>query len=80
MTEQSDIDVIKQRKLEGLNVPLTNEVQAKTTSTYLEYVQLVHNALPELDFDELDTSTTMPVILLLLKGAFTLIILSPGSG
>ncbi|NMJ87085.1 MAG: type 2 isopentenyl-diphosphate Delta-isomerase [Thaumarchaeota archaeon] len=58
MTEQSDIDVIKQRKLEGLNVPLTNEVQAKTTSTYLEYVQLVHNALPELDFDELDTSTT----------------------
>lgn len=58
MTEQSDIDVIKQRKLDGLKIPLSKEVQAKTTSTYLEYVQLVHNALPELDFDEIDTSTT----------------------
>ena len=57
MTEQSDIDVIKQRKSDGLKIPLSNEVQAKTTSTYLEYVQLVHNALPELDFDEIDTST-----------------------
>jgi len=58
MTEQSDIDIIKQRKLDGLKVPLNKEVQAKTTSTYLEYVQLVHNALPELNFDEIDTSTT----------------------
>ncbi|MGH9909061.1 MAG: type 2 isopentenyl-diphosphate Delta-isomerase [Nitrososphaerales archaeon] len=58
MTEQSDIDVIKQRKSDGLKIPLSKEVQAKTTSTYLEYVQLVHNALPELDFDEIDTSTT----------------------
>ncbi|MEM2759829.1 MAG: type 2 isopentenyl-diphosphate Delta-isomerase [Nitrososphaerales archaeon] len=58
MTEQSDIDIIKQRKLDGLKIPLNNEVQAKTTSTYLEYVKLVHNALPELDFDEICTSTT----------------------
>ncbi|MEE8133110.1 MAG: type 2 isopentenyl-diphosphate Delta-isomerase [Nitrososphaerales archaeon] len=58
MTEQSDIDIIKQRKLDGLKVPLNEEVQAKRTSTYLEYVKLVHNALPELDFDEIETSTT----------------------
>ena len=58
MTEQSDIDIIKQRKLDGLVIPLSKEVQAKTTSTYLEYVTLIHNALPELDFDGIDTSTT----------------------
>ncbi|MFQ5940641.1 MAG: type 2 isopentenyl-diphosphate Delta-isomerase [Nitrososphaerales archaeon] len=58
MTRQSDIDIIKERKLEGLKVPLSREVQAKTTSTYLEYVQFIHNALPELNFDEIDTSTT----------------------
>lgn len=58
MTKQSDIDIIKQRKLDGLKIPLDKEVQAKTTSTYLEYVKLVHNALPELDFDQIDTSTT----------------------
>ncbi|MFQ5969425.1 MAG: type 2 isopentenyl-diphosphate Delta-isomerase [Nitrososphaerales archaeon] len=58
MKEQSDIDIIKQRKLEGLKIPLSKEVEAKTTSTYLEYVQLIHNALPELDFDDIDTSTT----------------------
>jgi isopentenyl-diphosphate delta-isomerase len=58
MSEQSDIDIIKQRKRDGLTIPLSKEVQAKTTSTYLEYVTLVHNALPELDFDEIDTSTT----------------------
>jgi len=57
VSEQSDIDIIKQRKLDGLTIPLSKEVQAKTTSTYLEHVTLIHNALPELDFDEIDTST-----------------------
>jgi isopentenyl diphosphate isomerase/L-lactate dehydrogenase-like FMN-dependent dehydrogenase len=50
----SDIEIIKQRKREGIKIPLNNDVQAKTTSTYLEYVKLVHNALPELDYDEID--------------------------
>jgi isopentenyl-diphosphate delta-isomerase len=54
----SDIEIIKQRKREGIKIPLNNDVQAKTTSTYLEYVKLVHNALPELDYDEIDISTT----------------------
>jgi isopentenyl-diphosphate delta-isomerase len=58
MGEQSDIDIIKQRKLDGLIIPLKKEVQARTTSTYLEHVTLIHNALPELDFEEIDTSTT----------------------
>ena len=53
-----DIEIIKQRKKEGIEIPLRRNVQAKTASTYLEYVKLVHNALPELDYDDIDTSTT----------------------
>jgi isopentenyl-diphosphate Delta-isomerase len=54
----SDIEIIKQRKREGIEIPLNKDVQAKTTSTYLEYVKLIHNALPELEYDEIDISTT----------------------
>ncbi|MCI0563553.1 MAG: type 2 isopentenyl-diphosphate Delta-isomerase [Nitrososphaera sp.] len=53
----SDIQVIKQRKRDGIEIPLHKNVQAKTISTYLEYVRLVHNALPEMDYDEIDTTT-----------------------
>ncbi|MDQ4015719.1 MAG: type 2 isopentenyl-diphosphate Delta-isomerase [Thermoproteota archaeon] len=56
--KSSDIEVIKQRKKEGIDIPLQKNVQAKTTSTYLEYVRLVHNALPEVDYDDIDTSMT----------------------
>ena len=54
----SDIEIIRQRKREGIEIPLNKDVQAKTASTYLEYVKLIHNALPELDYDEIDISTT----------------------
>lgn len=54
----SDIALIKQRKKDGIDIPLNRDVQARTASTYLEHVKLVHNALPELDYDEIDTSTT----------------------
>lgn len=54
----SDIELIKQRKKDGIEIPLQKDVQAKTTTTYLEYVRLVHNALPELDLDEINLSTT----------------------
>ena len=56
--ESTDIEIIKQRKREGIDIPLQTNVQAKTTSTYLEYVRLVHNALPEVDYDDIDTSIT----------------------
>ena len=58
LDNSSDIEVIKQRKKEGIDIPLQKNVQAKTTSTYLEYVRLVHNALPEVDYDDIDTSMT----------------------
>ncbi len=54
----SDISVIKQRKKDGIEIPLQKNVQAKSTSTYLEHVRLVHNALPEMNFDDIDTSTS----------------------
>ena len=53
----SDIEIIKQRKKDGIDIPLNNNVQARSTSTYLEHVKLIHNALPELDYDDIDTST-----------------------
>lgn len=54
----SDIQLIKQRKKDGIEIPLHKDVQAKTATTLLEHVRLVHNALPELDYDEIDLSTT----------------------
>ena len=52
----SDIEVIKQRKKEGIVIPLTKNVQAKESSTYLEYVKLIHNALPEIDYEAVETT------------------------
>jgi len=54
----SDISVIKQRKKDGIEIPLQKNVQAKSTSTYLEHVRLMHNALPEMNFEDIDTSTS----------------------
>jgi len=54
----SEIEIIKQRKRDGIDIPLQKDVQAKTTSTYLEYIKFIHNALPELNYSDIDTSTT----------------------
>lgn len=56
MMEDKDVEIIKQRKRDALNIPLKKEVQYKEVTTYLEYVTLIHNALPELNLDEIDTS------------------------
>jgi isopentenyl-diphosphate delta-isomerase len=52
----SELETIKIRKKNGIDIPLKKGAQAKTSSTYLEYVRLVHNALPELDYADVDTS------------------------
>jgi isopentenyl-diphosphate delta-isomerase len=54
----SEIEIIKQRKKDGIDIPLKKDVQAKTTSNYLEYIRFIHNALPEIDYNDIDTSTT----------------------
>jgi len=48
-------DVIK-RKEEGINVILDGNVQARQGSTLLECVHLVHDALPEMNMDDVDLS------------------------
>jgi isopentenyl-diphosphate Delta-isomerase len=52
----SELETIKTRKRDGIDIPLKKGAQAKTTSTYLEYVRFVHNALPELDYTDIETS------------------------
>jgi isopentenyl-diphosphate delta-isomerase len=54
----SDLKIISQRKKEGIEIPLQRNVQARSASTYLEFVKFIHNALPEIDYDEISTSTT----------------------
>lgn len=56
--KEDEKEVIAKRKLDGLKIPLERNVQARTTSTLLECVHLIHNALPEIDFNSIDTSTT----------------------
>jgi isopentenyl-diphosphate delta-isomerase len=51
------IDQIKRRKREGIEIPLNENIQGRTTSNYLEYVKLLHNALPEINYDQIDLST-----------------------
>ncbi len=52
-----DLEIIKRRKKEGIDIPLHKDVQAKSTSTHLEDIKFVHNALPEFDYEEIDIST-----------------------
>ena len=53
---RSELETIKNRKKEGIDIPLKKGAQARTTSTYLEYVRFVHNALPEIDYTDIETS------------------------
>lgn len=56
-SKNPEIDLITKRKKEGIDIPLTNNVQSRIVSNYLEYVKFIHNALPEIDFDEIQTNT-----------------------
>jgi isopentenyl-diphosphate delta-isomerase len=50
---------ISQRKREHLDLCATGPVGFRDTTTLLECVRLVHDALPELSLDDLDTSTVV---------------------
>jgi len=60
LSEDSEdfVEQIKKRKREGIEIPLKENVQGRKNSTYLEYVKLLHDALPEINFDEINLSTT----------------------
>lgn len=48
-----------QRKKDHIEICLREEVEFKTKTTLLEDVELIHNCLPELWLDEIDTSVTI---------------------
>jgi isopentenyl-diphosphate delta-isomerase len=50
---------ISQRKADHLDLAVDGDVGFKQTSNLFECVRLVHDALPELDFDCIDLSTTL---------------------
>ncbi|NCJ05950.1 type 2 isopentenyl-diphosphate Delta-isomerase [Synechococcales cyanobacterium C] len=49
---------IQDRKAEHLRICLDDKVQCQEVTTGLEYYQFSHCALPELDFEEIDLSTS----------------------
>ena len=47
---------ISRRKAEGIRIVSEEAVESRTSSTLFEHMHLVHNAIPELDFTEIDIS------------------------
>jgi len=50
---------IKQRKADHLDLCATDEVAFKGRTTLLEHVRLVHQSLPDIDLDAIDTSVEL---------------------
>ncbi|MCX8188860.1 MAG: type 2 isopentenyl-diphosphate Delta-isomerase [Nitrososphaeria archaeon] len=50
-------DQIRKRKVDHLSICLKKDVECKNITTGLEYVYIVHNALPEIDLDDVNTSS-----------------------
>ena len=54
---EKQIEMIKKRKKEGIDIPLKEKVQGKETTTLLEDVYLIHNALPEINIEDIKLDT-----------------------
>ncbi len=52
-------DSIQERKLDHLSLCAEREVDYRSRSTLLEHVELLHQALPELSWDEIDPSVEL---------------------
>jgi isopentenyl-diphosphate delta-isomerase len=50
---------ISQRKVDHLDLAISGDVGFKQTTTLFECVRLVHNAVPEVDVEAIDLSTTL---------------------
>jgi isopentenyl-diphosphate delta-isomerase len=50
---------INQRKTEHIKLCLTEQVEGVNKTTGLEGITFIHNALPEIDFNEIDLSSTL---------------------
>ena len=76
---KSALTKTQQRKKEHLELCLDTESVSSATGTGFEAYRFVHNALPELDIDELDLSTTFlgkrlkaPILISSMTGGFDL--------
>ncbi|MBA2268635.1 MAG: type 2 isopentenyl-diphosphate Delta-isomerase [Nitrosopumilus sp.] len=54
---EKQVEIIKKRKKEGIDIPLNEKVQGKETTTLLEDVYLIHNALPEINIEDIKLNT-----------------------
>jgi len=54
---EKEVEMIKKRKKEGIDIPLNERVQGKETTTLLEDVYLIHNALPEINIEDIKLNT-----------------------
>jgi isopentenyl-diphosphate delta-isomerase len=57
-SKEAKIDLIMKRKEEHIQICLDDPVQAKNAKTLFGDVKLINNSLPEIDFEDIDTSTT----------------------
>src|SRR4051812_22639070 len=51
-------DPISQRKSEHIQITLNEQVTGNTITTGFEKVRFIHNALPEIDFNDITINTT----------------------
>jgi isopentenyl-diphosphate Delta-isomerase len=58
LSSDEQIEQIRKRKKEGIDIPLKQKVQGRENSTLFEDILLMHNALPEIDYDQIDLTTT----------------------
>lgn len=52
-------EIVEQRKAEHIRINLEEDVSFKALTTHLEQYFFLHQALPELDLSQVDTSTTL---------------------
>ncbi|MFN8421051.1 MAG: type 2 isopentenyl-diphosphate Delta-isomerase [Anaerolineae bacterium] len=59
MTDSSNNNITERRKLDHIKINLEKDVQFPRLTTGLEHYRFLHEALPELDLAEIDTSVTV---------------------
>jgi isopentenyl-diphosphate delta-isomerase len=72
------IEELIQRKSDHIDICLKNPVEAKNATTLFECINLIHNAIPELNFDSIDTSQeflgkkfSAPILIDAITGGFS---------
>ncbi len=58
LKKEEKIKTIMKRKEDHINICLDKPVQAKKVKTLFDEVHFISNSLPEINFDDIDTSTT----------------------